>query len=134
MGFPVHTVSTTGHVFLIADYPEGVFIVDPTFRQFLGQDAAPDYVPRIFVGGLSELAAIYERDPNVPVMPYRKIYFDSSWPPTIRDSFLVSSRDSFLWSPMNEEHAPLTAYFNAQARRRDFRRFAPPSLDEALRF
>ena len=120
-GFPVLTVATAGHVFLIARYPDATFIVDPTIRQFLGQDAAPDWVPRIFVGGVSELAALYQKDPGLPVMPYRQIYFNPEWPSAVADSKMIGRRDRFLWSPMSAEHAPLTRYFNAAERRRRLR-------------
>jgi hypothetical protein len=70
-------------------------------------------VPKIFVGTLSELKALYEKDPGLPVLPYQKIYFNQDWPAVRRDSKMLDRRDSFLSSPDSKEHAPLTEYFNA---------------------
>jgi len=117
LGFPVFTAATGSHVFLIAVYPEAMFVVDPTIHQYFGQDAAPEWAPQVFVGTVSELAALYQRDPGVPVLPYRKIYFDAEWPAYRKDSMILSKRDKFLWSPFSAENAPLASFFNAEARR-----------------
>ena len=124
LGYPVYTAATGSHVFLIAVYPEAMFLVDPTIHQYFGQDAAPGWVPQVFVGTVSELAALYGRDPGVPVLPYRKIYFDLEWPAYRKDSMIVSKRDRLLWSPFNAENAPLAAYFNAEARRARLRKLS----------
>jgi hypothetical protein len=116
-GIPVYTATTGSHVFLIANFPEAMFVVDPTIRQYFGQDLAPSWVPQVFVGTVSELAALYARDPGLPVLPYRKIYFNLEWPASRKDSMIIGKRDKFLWSTSSAEYAPLTAYFNAEARR-----------------
>jgi hypothetical protein len=115
-GWPVYSAHAAGHVFLIADFPEGSFIVDPTIRQFLGEGRV-SWVPLIFVGTVSELAALYARDPGLPVLPYRKIYFDAEWPAYRKDSAMLGKRDALLRSPDGAEYGPIASYFNTEAGR-----------------
>jgi hypothetical protein len=100
------------HVFLIADYPEATLIIDPTIRQYFGQNLAPDWVPRIFVGTLSELKALYERDPGLPVLPYKQIYFSVDDPASRSDRRMLAHRDRLLSQPEGSEYAPLAEYLN----------------------
>jgi hypothetical protein len=113
-GLPGYVASCAHHVFMIVETPEAVLLIDPTIRQYFGQDGAPSWVPQIFVGTLSELKALYARDPNLPVLPYQAIYFNSESPAYRRDSKMLNRRDNFLWLPASKEHAPLTDFFNAE--------------------
>jgi hypothetical protein len=115
LGLPGYVVACGHHVFMVVQTAETMLIVDPTIRQYFGQDAAPSWVPKVFVGTLSELKALYNRDPGLPVLPYKEIYFNADWPAYRRDSKMLSVRSSLLRSPNSKEFAPLTKYFNACA-------------------
>lgn len=112
LGLPGYVVARPEHVFMIVETPEVVLLVDPTIRQNFGHDLAPSWVPRIFVGTLSELKALFRRDPQVPNLPYTKFYFDPENPPTRRESKMLDRRDKLLSSPETKEHAPLTEFLN----------------------
>ena len=116
MGMPGWVASCAHHVFVIAETPEATLLIDPTIRQYFGHNHAPAWVPKIFVGTLSELKALYSREPGLPVLPYNKIYFDPEWPAQRRDSKMLSARGKFLRSTQSKEHAPLTGYFNRYGR------------------
>jgi hypothetical protein len=113
MGLPGYVAACAHHVFMIVETAEATLLVDPTIRQYFGQTSAPAWVPKIFVGTLSELKALFARDPGLPVLSYQSIYFNPDWPATRRESKMLSRRDKFLRSSGNAEHAPLTTYFNA---------------------
>jgi hypothetical protein len=115
-GLPGYVAASSHHVFLVAETPSATLLVDPTIRQYFGQDAAPAWVPKIFVGTFSELRALYSRDPGLPVLPYQAVYFDPEWPAYRRDSRMLSRRNQLLSSPGSEEQAPLAAYLNAALR------------------
>lgn len=114
-GLPGYVAACGNHVFLIAETPEATLLIDPTIRQYFGQDSAPDWVPTIFVGTLSELKALYAKDPGLPVLPYSSIYFNADSPAYRRDSKMLGQRNRFLSSPESTEYAPLTRYFNLGA-------------------
>ncbi len=116
LGLPGWVASCGHHVFMIVEAAEATLLVDPTIRQYFGQDSAPDWVPLVFVGTLSELKALFARDPGLPVLGYQAIYFNPDWPATRKDSKMLSRRGSFLSSPNSSEHQPLTNYFNRNAR------------------
>lgn len=111
-GLPGWVAAAGHHVFMIVEAPEATLLIDPTIRQYFGQNHAPAWVPKVFVGTLSELKALYNRDPGLPVLPYQRIYFDPEWPAKRRDSKMLSARSKFLRSTQSREHAPLTEYFN----------------------
>jgi hypothetical protein len=112
LGLPGWVAAAGHHVFLIAEAPEAILLIDPTIRQYFGQNRAPDWVPHIFVGTLSELRALYAREPGLPVLPYQEIYFHPEWTAVRHDSRMLGRRDKLLRSPMNQEHAPLTEFLN----------------------
>ena len=114
LGLPGYVVNNDHHVFLVAETKDATLIIDPTIRQYFGQNYAPTWVPQIFVGTLSELRALYAREPGLPVLPYQQIYFDPSWPSERHDSKMISRRNKFLSSPNSREHEPLTDFFNRQ--------------------
>jgi hypothetical protein len=126
-GFPVSTVGAGSHVYLVASFPRGMLVVDPTIRQYFGAAGSPSWVPKIFVGTVSDLAALYAREPARPVLPYRDIYFPE-FGARRKDGKIFSRRSSYLSSPSSQEHAPLTAYFNAEAGRRRLQKFEKTTL------
>ncbi len=109
---PGYVAYNSHHVYMIAETANAVLLIDPTIRQYFGQDSAPSWVPKIFVGTLSELKALYARDPGLPLLHYQDIYFDAMYPATRSDSRMISVRDSFLSSSESSEYSPLTEYFN----------------------
>lgn len=113
MKLPGWVASCGHHVFMIVETPEVTLLIDPTIHQYFGQNSAPAWVPQIFVGTLSQLKALYAREPGLPVLPYKQIYFNEDYPATRKDSKMLSRRGQFLGSSGSREHQPLTDYFNA---------------------
>jgi hypothetical protein len=110
---PGYVAASGSHVFLIAQTADAALLIDPTIHQYFGQDSAPDWVPRIFVGTLSELRALYEREPGLPLLPFEKIYFDPEWPASRKDSKMLGQRDRLLSRQSDAEYAPLVRFLNA---------------------
>lgn len=117
LGLPGWVAAAGHHVFMIVETKDATLLIDPTIRQYFGQDSAPSWVPRVFVGTLSELKALYAREPGLPNLPYNEIYFNPEWPAKRKDSKMLSARGKFLRSINSKEHAPLTEYFNKNAGR-----------------
>lgn len=109
-GFPAHVAASGHHVFIVLETKDVSLIVDPTIHQYFGQDASPDWAPRIFVGTLSELKALYARDPGVPVMTYDLVYFNPEDPSVRRDTKIVGMRSKLQYLWFNSEQAPLIEY------------------------
>jgi hypothetical protein len=58
-GMPADVVQAAAHTYVITSGPGGVIILDPSIRQFFGEEKAPPTMPAIFVGSLEELKALF---------------------------------------------------------------------------
>lgn len=79
-GFPVDQVSAEFHQYLVYRLGSGQLIVDPTIRQFFGGARAPPGIPKVFVGSIGELHALYERYKDIKTTSYGvdRIYFSNA--------------------------------------------------------
>lgn len=109
-GYPAHVTASGHHVFIVLETKEVSLIIDPTIHQYFGQDAAPAWAPQIFVGTLSELKALYARDPGLAVLPYDQVYFNPADKSVRRDSKIVAARTKMTYLSFSSEQAPLIEY------------------------
>ena len=77
MGHAVDVVEAEFHYYLIQRLPFGEIVVDPTIRQFFGGTRAPPSVPKVFVGTVADLHALFARHDAAKSTSYSaaRVYF-----------------------------------------------------------
>lgn len=119
-GVPARLVEAEFHYYVSIEMPDGQIIVDPTIRQFFGKKKAPNTVPLVFVGTVSELNDLFERHAHAKWSRYdvSRIYFSGS---VTRESQL-NKVESDIKTNGARDLAPLRRYLGLP--------FVPPPAPE----
>jgi hypothetical protein len=117
MGRAVDVVEAEFHYYLIQRLPFGEIVVDPTIRQFFGGARAPPSIPKVFVGTVSDLHALFARHAAAKTTSYdvARIYFRDA---VVRNAKLEEVRRLARETPESPEHQPLA---DGTAKRRAIR-------------
>lgn len=108
MGHPVDVVEAEFHYYLIQRLPFGEVVIDPTIRQFFGGARAPPSIPKVFVGTVSDLHALFARHAAAKTTSYDvpRIYFRDA---VVRNAKLDALLRLTREKPESPEYQPLAA-------------------------
>lgn len=108
MGHPVDVVEAEFHYYLIQRLPYGEVVIDPTIRQFFGGARAPPSIPKVFVGTVSDLHALFARHAAAKTTSYDvpRVYFRDA---VVRNAKLEGVRRLAAERPESPEYQPLAA-------------------------
>ena len=79
-GMAVNVVEAEFHYYLTQDLEHGRLFVDPSIRQFFGGSRAPPEIPKVFVGTVEDLHALFRRHAAAKTTSYGvdRIYFNAA--------------------------------------------------------
>lgn len=107
-GMAVNVVEAEFHYYLSQDLEHGRLFVDPTIRQFFGGSRAPPEIPKVFVGNLSDLHALFRRHAGAKTTSYgvERIYFNAARVRNERRQAVAAAADP---GPEHRALAPIAA-------------------------
>jgi hypothetical protein len=106
MGHAADVVEAEFHFYLVSRLPFGELIIDPTIRQFFGGARAPPEIPKVFVGTVADLNALFIRHAAAKTTSYdvSRIYFRDA---QVRNAKIEELRRLALAQPDSPEYQPL---------------------------
>jgi hypothetical protein len=108
MGHAADVVEAELHFYLVYRLPYGEVVIDPTIRQFFGGARAPPDIPKVFVGTVAELNALFARQAAAKTTSYgvSRIYFQDA---QVRNAKIEELRRLAQARPDTPEYQPLLA-------------------------
>jgi hypothetical protein len=108
MGHAADLVEAELHYYLLYRLPFGEVVIDPTIRQFFGGARAPPDIPRVFVGTVADLNALFARHAAGKTTAYdvSRIYFRDA---QVRNAKIDKIRRLVQAEPDSPQYQPLLA-------------------------
>ena len=105
-GMAVNVVEAEFHYYLTQDLEHGRLFVDPSIRQFFGGSRAPPEIPKIFVGSVEDLHALFRRHAAAKTTSYgvERIYFNAA---RVKNERLRSLEAAVAAPDLSAEHRAL---------------------------
>ncbi|MCX5795044.1 MAG: hypothetical protein NTY77_06090 [Elusimicrobia bacterium] len=106
MGHAADVVEAEAHYYVLYRLPFGEVVIDPTIRQFFGGARAPPDIPKVFVGTVADLNALFTRHEAAKTTSFDvpRLYFRDA---QVRNGKIDEVRRLAQASPHSPEYEPL---------------------------